>query len=66
LSELENWCYTETCQRRCNQVRLDSEQVAKHLQKARVKMQSNADAINADTLEQLKRQRDLCLSFKVK
>ncbi|CAM0142128.1 unnamed protein product [Umbelopsis sp. WA50703] len=64
LSELENWCYTETCQRRCNQVRLDSEQVAKHLQKARVNMQSNADAINADTLEQLKRQRDLCLSFK--
>ncbi|KAG2174169.1 hypothetical protein INT43_004189 [Umbelopsis isabellina] len=64
LSELENWCYTEACQRRCNQVRLDSEQVAKHLQKARVKMQNNAEALYADTLEQLKRQRDLCMSFK--
>ncbi|KAI8576366.1 hypothetical protein K450DRAFT_257422 [Umbelopsis ramanniana AG] len=64
LSELENFCYSEACQRRCRQVRLDSELVAKHLQKARVQLQNSSDVIYSTTLEQLKRQRDLCLSFK--
>ncbi|GAB5590494.1 Sorting nexin mvp1 [Umbelopsis nana] len=50
-----------SCLRR---VRLDSELVAKHLQKARVQLQDTSDALYATTLEQLKRQRDLCLSFK--
>ncbi|KAG2180519.1 hypothetical protein INT44_003523 [Umbelopsis vinacea] len=64
LSELENFCYSDACQRRCRQVRLDSELVAKHLQKARVQLQNSSDVIYSTTLEQLKRQRDLCLSFK--
>ncbi|KAI9289006.1 hypothetical protein BC943DRAFT_271987, partial [Umbelopsis sp. AD052] len=43
LSELENFCYSDACQRRCRQVRLDSELVAKHLQKARVQLQNSSD-----------------------
>ena len=64
MSEVEQECYVPGCQS-CSQVVRGYEAVAKHMQRAGTILDDQALAATNGVLENLKRHRDLLISFKV-